>query len=191
MTTSYRDIVIHKELADRLRQIFQLDAVPRTLDDLSIPASVNLGPLTDGIVARLISAEPTRHQVRISGETVYTYCVMDAFMLPVLRDARAEIDSQDPETGGEIRLQVTPEGIVESDVALTEAVVAFGVSREGDGSVYSVACPFIILFASRTNYDRWAQTHPGALTMAIPLVDAVALARAWAGGASGACCACM
>jgi len=187
MTTSYRNIVIHKELADRLRQVFRLDAAPRTLDDLSLPASVNLGPFTDGIVARLISATPTRHQVRIGGETVYTYCVMDAFMLPVLQDAPAEIDSPDPETGDEIRLRVTPGGIVENGAAHTEAVVSFGVSHEAAGSVYSVACPFINLFASRINYDRWTQAHPEALTLAIPLVDAVALARAWA-GAGGARC---
>jgi len=72
---------------------------------------VNLGPFTDGIVARLISATPTRRQVRIDGEAVYTYFVMDAFMLPVLQDAPAGIDSLDPETGDKIRLHVTPEGI--------------------------------------------------------------------------------
>jgi Alkylmercury lyase len=187
MTTSYRDIVIYKELADRLQQVFHLNAAPRTLDDLSLPASVNLGPFTDGIVTRLHSVTPTRHQVCIGGETVYTYCVMDAFMLPVLQNVTAEIDSPDPDTGDEIRLQVTPRGIAENGTALTEAVVSFGVSREGDGSVYSAACPFINLFASRINYDRWAQAHPEALTIAIPLVDAVALARAWA-CAGGACC---
>jgi hypothetical protein len=187
MTTSYRNIAIPRELAHRLRQVFHLDAAPRTLDDLSSCESVDLGPFTDRIIARLVSATPTRHQVYIGGETVYTYCVMDAFMLPVLRGAPAEIESPDAETGNKIRVHVTPRSAVENNAALSEAVISFGVAREGDGSVYSVACPFINLFASRINYDRWAQSHPEALTLAIPLGDAVALARAWAGTGTNCC----
>lgn len=117
MATSYRNIAIPWELGRRLQQLLQLDAVPRTLDELSLPASANVEPCADRIVARLVSASPMRRQVRISGKTVYTYCVVDACMLPVLRGAPAEIDSLDPETGDRIWLQVTPQVIVENSAA--------------------------------------------------------------------------
>jgi len=51
---------------------------------------------------------------RIGRESLYTHCVMDAFMLPVLRNKPAEIDSRDPETAEQVRVRVTPEGYVEN-----------------------------------------------------------------------------
>ncbi len=187
MKESFQNIVIPSELAHRLRQVFHLDVVPRTLDDLTLSGSMNLGPFTDGIVAKLISATPTRHRVCIGGENLYTHCAMDAFMLPVLRDELAEIDSLDPESGEQIRIRVTPEGFVENSTTLSEVIVSFGVAREGDGSVYSVVCPFINLFSSRVDYEKWTQAHPEAVTLAIPLGDAAALARAWAKAGSPCC----
>jgi Alkylmercury lyase len=187
MKESFQDIVIPPELAHRLQQVFHLGAVPRLLGDLTLSGSVNLGPFTDGIAARLVSAIPTRHRARIGGESLYTHCVMDAFMLPVLRNEPVEIDSLDPETGERVRVHVTPEGYLENHTTLSEVIVSFGVAREDDGSVYSAVCPFINLFSSRINYEGWRQAHPEAVTMAIPLVDAVALARAWTKAGSKCC----
>ncbi len=48
MKESFQDIVIPAELAHRLRQVFHLGAVPRTLDDLTLSDSMNLGPFTGG-----------------------------------------------------------------------------------------------------------------------------------------------
>lgn len=184
---SYQNVTIPEELAHRLRQVFHLSKLPHALDDLVACTEADLGPFTEGIAAKLISATPTRHQVRIGCETFHTHCVMDAFILPALRDQPAEICSSDSETGEHVRVRVTSEGVVEDSAALSEATVSFGVAREGAGSVYAVACPFINLFASRANYEKWAQAHPEALTIAIPLEDAVALARAWI-GAGNRCC---
>jgi len=104
-----------------------------------------------------------------------------------LRDQPAEIGSSDLETGEHVSVRVTSEGFVEDSTSLSEAIVSFGVAREGMGSVYAVACPFINIFASRVNYEKWAEAHPEALTLAIPLDNAVALARVWA-GAGNKCC---
>lgn len=184
---SYQNVAIPEELAHRLRQVFHLSKLPHTLDDLAAFTKTDLGPFTEGVAAGLISATPTRHQVRIGGETLYTHCVMDAFILPALRDQPAEICSSDPETGEQVRVRVTSEGFVEDSVALSEATVSFGVARETAGSVYAVACPFINIFVSRSNYSKWTQAHPEALTLALSLEDAVALARAWV-GAGNRCC---
>jgi hypothetical protein len=50
-----------------------------------------------------------------------------------------------------------------------------------------MACPFINIFVSLANYEKWAQAHPEALTLAIALEDGVALARVWA-RAGNKCC---
>lgn len=177
---SYQSVAIPEDLAHRLQQVFHLSRLPHRLDDLAAFTEAGLGPFTEGVAEGLISATPTRHRVRIGGETFYTHCVMDAFILPALRDQPAEIISSDPETGEQLRVRITTEGYVEDSAALAEATVSFGVAREGAESVYAVACPFINLFASRANYEKWTQAHREALTLAIPLKDAVALARAWA-----------
>lgn len=184
---SYQNVTIPDELAHRLRQVFRLSKLPHTLDDLAAFTQADLGPFTEGVAAKLISTAPTRHQVRMDEETFYTHCVMDAFILPALRDRPAEIISSDPETGDQVRLRITSEGFVEDCAALAEATISFGVAREGAGSVYTVACPFINIFALRANYEKWTHAHPEALTLAMPLEDAVALARAWI-GAGNRCC---
>jgi hypothetical protein len=125
--------------------------------------------------------------VYIGKEVLHTYCVIDAFMLSCLRGESVEIDSSDPETGEPIRMLTTANGFLEDGTDLSGATVSFGVMREGSGSVYSMACPLINLFATPASYEKWSQKHPEALTMSIPLVDAMSLARAWV-GAGEKCC---
>ncbi len=178
---------IPEELAHGLRQVFRLGRLPHTLDDLACVTEADLGPFTEGVEERLISFTPTRHQVRTGGETLYTHCVMDALILPALRNQPAEIRSSDPEAGEQVQIQVTSEGFVEDCAVFSEAIVSFGVAREGGGSVYELACPFINIFASRANYEKWARAHGEALTLPIRLENAAWLARAWVGAGSSCC----
>lgn len=178
------NVAIPRELADRLQRVFQLDEAPRTLHDLAL---ADMGPFTDKCSSSLVSATPTRHRVHIGNEVLYTYCVIDAFMLSFLGGESVEIDSSDPETGQPIRILATANGFLEDGSDLSGATVSFGVTRDGAGSVYSMACPLINLFATRASYEKWSQKHPEALTIGIPLVDAMSLARSWV-GAGEKCC---
>ena len=178
----YEQIRVTDELSSSVQRA--VGASPRRLE--------TLGALVKGVVAgcwapqpdNLISEEPTRHQVRVDGRTLHTFCFVDALMLPFVfeEEAAVEVRSTSP-TGGKVSALVTERGVKASPPG---TVVSFGASRMGEGTICETLCPYLNAFPSRADYERWAECTPQAVTVALSLQDAFDLARDWTSGPAGA-----
>lgn len=120
------------------------------------------------------------HTIEIDGETESFICVLDPLAVPFLRETPGAIHSITPEDGEAITIDVEEDGVT---VDTDGAVISLGVSRDVDvegtpthEDIYAESCPYIHVFASVDEYERWA-TGVNAATTSVPVDTGVAIAR--------------
>ena len=185
----YEQIVVTDELSTSVQRA----------SGIPLRRNQTLGELVEAMAAQrricrsedLIAEESTRHEVRVDGRVMHTFCFVDALMLPfMLRGGPVEVRSDSP-YGGEVTALVTEEEVEGSPPG---AVVSFGAGRTEDGPTHMTLCPYINAFPSRDDYERWAERTPQAEAVALSMEEAFDLARDWishpAQGSGGGTCRC-
>jgi alkylmercury lyase len=115
-----------------------------------------------------LSTTPTRHRLVTGGVTLYTWCAFDALFLPGLLAISAEICSDCPTSGTEIKIRfdsgrlksATPSDLVLSFV--TPDLEAYGNDLRGE------FCCHVNFFANSELFAKWAEgkDNMGAVTVA-------------------------
>ncbi len=125
-----------------------------------------------------LAATPMPHKLDLDGRTLWTWCAWDSLFIPEILGEQAQVESRDPETGGTIRLTVTPEGIQsqqpETTVVSFVALDAELFSSSAD-NVMGSFCHFVFFFESRESGEAWAAKHEG--TFILTLDEAADLAK--------------
>ncbi len=150
----------------RVQEVFGLETAPLTLDDLG--SSLKEWLAGSGAEALFAPGE-TRHRVEFASGVRYTYCALDALVLPFLIGQQVIIRSECPHCTDPSVVKATGSGFYPSPPGV---VLSLGVSREGTGSVQQNACPYINLFPSKGHYQVWAADTSEALVVMLSLSKA-------------------
>jgi alkylmercury lyase len=119
----------------------------------------------------------TPHRLELEGRTLFAWCVLDAFLFPILLGQPASIESPCRGTGELVHIEVTPTGI--ETVEPPSAVVSIVAARDL-ASVRSAGCNNTHFFRSPEAASRWLEKHPEATIL--PAEDAFRLGRLIAEG---------
>lgn len=116
----------------------------------------------------------TRHRLTAGGATLYAWCAFDCLFLPEILDRELGVESKCPETGTEVTLAVSPEGIARArpEGAVMSFVTPDIGARRRD--LRRVFCRHINFFASD---QAAASRQGGGNSLVLDLAEAHALGR--------------
>lgn len=184
--SAYRGPDIPQPLGAGLQVALDLEQRPRTFGEyVDEMASLIERDGLDVDLDTLCTTDESPHRATFRGETQHYHCTLDAVIVPFLADDvdRVDIETVSPVSGHPITYTVT-DSAIEAEPA--GAVLSFGVGADLEAPspderspalAYRRVCPYGKAFASREEYERWAEATD-AHTMPLTLEDALALAAA-------------
>jgi alkylmercury lyase len=118
--------------------------------------------------------EFSKHLYTSNGRTNYAWCAWDTLFLPGILGSEAEIQSTCPESGEIIRLDVSPDGVL--NVEPQSAVMSIMEPTDDvTEDVVGKFCHFVYFFPSMEIGARWIEKNPG--TRLISIEDAFELGK--------------
>ena len=185
----HRSQIGDRKMPDHVAEQFEvalgLEHRPETLGDwIDVTAErLEEADISFG-VEELCLSDASPHRARIGSETRYFACVLDTLLLPFLFEELRELDihTESPVSDSIIEVRVSNTDITGEPAG---AVISFGIAadtappEERDGVLaYGTTqfCPYINAFADESEYERWTDDTPEAVTMSLPLEDGFALA---------------
>ena len=123
---------------------------------------------SDRIVAfKGLSVKKTPHLLTVNGITVYTWCAWDTLFIPELLNATVTVSSACGETGGVIKLTVSPSGIQTAEPV--DAVVSFLIPdvNELRENITASFCHYVYFFRSREDGEAWVSEHDGTFLLSL------------------------
>jgi len=166
------EILMYRALAEgkpvTAAHLANIAGVPVELTEAIFDQGKELGGEWDEdgrLLGNVLTLIPTTHHFRVNGNDLYTWCSMDAVLLPGLLGQPAEVESVDPLTGQSIHLTIPPDGVPSYRPAETVLTI---VLSEGDRSgPQSPLCRQMHFFASRESATTWLKDHPNATVMSV------------------------
>jgi len=118
------------------------------------------------LVGAVLSLNPTQHQIFMDNQHLYAWCAYDAIYTPGVVGKLARIVSEDPVTGGRIKISLTPNGV---ETIKPESVVVSVVDPGGDMSAgpESTRCTHMLFFESRESAKQWKQDRTGVSILTV------------------------
>lgn len=112
------------------------------------------------IVGAALTLNETPHAFEVDGKRLYTWCALDALILPAILGKVCRVVSSCPATGERIVIQVAPDRI--DEVTPVNAVMS-GVLPTACGNLRQVFCDRVVFFVSRAAGETWTTHHGGGM----------------------------
>lgn len=138
---------------------------------------------TGALTGNALTLKPTRHRYQTDGVDLYAWCSLDTLFLPALIGSNALVTSTDPVTGDQIRLTVSPNGVIDYTPSTARlSIVVPGTtpscSTDGHTGPTSATCSQMHFFTTPETAAAWANDHPGVEIVTVDQAEQVAAALA-------------
>lgn len=138
------------------------------------------------IVGAALTLNETGHAFEVDGTRLYTWCALDALVLPTVLGKTCRVLSRCPVTRESIELEITPDRVV--DVFPAAATVSAALPSPC-GDLRESFCDRVRLFASSAAAQQWSSEHGEGIAIlsvdeAFRLGRSVAVQLGWAAEAT-------